>query len=481
MHGTYDSIVIGSGAGGAAAAYSLAVGDGRVLVIEKGSPLATDGTTLDIDQVVRLGRFKSREPWVDGRGRALVPEEYFNVGGKTKWYGAALARFSPEEFEGDPERGFRPWPIAYAELEPYYAQAERLLGVHIFDCEPDLKRIVERLSRGGRWLRHPLPLGLQASILDYPEEARHFDGFASVRRLKSDAESSFLKKMSGLPNVELITGSAVSGLLGDDADPLCIAGVVLADGREFRARNVLLAAGALHSPRLLQSYLEAAGLTERVPAYANVGRNLKLHLLTALLALSPGRKTDVLRKTLLLVNERYPHSTVQPLGFDGELIATLFPRVVPRRLARFLGERAYGFFLQTEDGSDPRNRVRAGDPSSGGLPRLDYLSTRQGLALDEHRRLVAGLKRDLARAGHLSFSQRIGLAGTAHACGTLIAGDDPRSSVVDAHGRVHGMRGLYVVDGSVLPRSSRVNPSLTIYAWALRVADRLLASLKAAA
>jgi choline dehydrogenase-like flavoprotein len=40
--------------------------------------------------------------------------------------------------------------------------------------------------------------------------------------------------------------------------------------------------------------------------------------------------------------------------------------------------------------------------------------------------------------------------------------------VVDSEGRVHGMQGLYVVDGSVLPRSSRVNPSLTIYAFALR-------------
>jgi choline dehydrogenase-like flavoprotein len=43
--------------------------------------------------------------------------------------------------------------------------------------------------------------------------------------------------------------------------------------------------------------------------------------------------------------------------------------------------------------------------------------------------------------------------------------------VVDADGRVHGTHGLYVVDGSILPRISRVNPSLTIYAWGLRVGD----------
>jgi choline dehydrogenase-like flavoprotein len=52
----------------------------------------------------------------------------------------------------------------------------------------------------------------------------------------------------------------------------------------------------------------------------------------------------------------------------------------------------------------------------------------------------------------------------------LPAGNDPANAVVDADGRVFGMPGLYVVDGSVLPRSSRVNPSLTIYAWALRIA-----------
>ena len=56
---------------------------------------------------------------------------------------------------------------------------------------------------------------------------------------------------------------------------------------------------------------------------------------------------------------------------------------------------------------------------------------------------------------------------------SLVTGRDPSHSVVDAEGRVHGMENLYVVDGSALPRSSRVNPALTIYAWALRVASLL--------
>src|SRR5919106_4239098 len=72
-------------------------------------------------------------------------------------------------------------------------------------------------------------------------------------------------------------------------------------------------------------------------------------------------------------------------------------------------------------------------------------------------------------------SERSPIQSTAYACGTLVAGDDPNTSVVGPDGRVHAFENLYVADGSVLPRSGRVNPALTIYAWALRVGD-LLAS-----
>ena len=473
----HDAIVIGSGAGGAAAAYQLVRGGLRVLLLEKGAALPRDGTTLDVERVVRRGEFLAREPWIDGLGRTVVPEEHFNIGGKTKWYGAALLRFGAPEFAADASFGCRGWPLQYRDLEPYYRQAETLLGVRQIEIEPDLRRIIARLTGAhSPWQVAPMPMGLAADICANRQEAAHFDGFASVADLKGEAEQSFLARIAHDPKLTLISGAEVAELLESPRDPARVAGVRLGDRREFFAPRVLLAAGAMHSPRLLQRYLQATGLMSSLPAAAQVGRNLKLHVLTAMVAFAPRRMTDLIRKTALLTHERYPHSSVQPLGFDAELIATLLPGFLPRALARAMSERAYGFFLQTEDGSDRRNAVS--ERAAGGTVTrvMDYDGRRLPDSEREHRQFARALQLDLLRAGMLAFTKRIGLAGTAHVCGTLACGADPAESVVDAQGAVHGMRGLYVVDGSVLPRSSRVNPSLTIYAWALRAAALMAAA-----
>lgn len=471
----FDAIIVGSGAGGSAAAYYLVQSGRRVLLLERGPELPRDGSTLDVEEVFARHGFVETERWVDARGREIVPEERSNLGGKTRWYGAALLRFGREEFQGDPDRQFLPWPIAADELTPYYEAAEQLLDVRTFPVEPDLARIADHLARPWRgWDVQPLPLGLSSAILDHPEEAKHFDGFASPRGLKSDGQSAFLERVRRNPNLVIATGRTVTDLLAAGGDPRRVVGVVCDDGAVHHAPRVLLAAGALHSPRLLQNYLERTGLGRTLPCADLVGRHYKSHVLTAVLAVSPGRKTDRLRKTALFLHDDFPHSSVQPLGwFDGEFFSAIAPSWLPRPLARFAGPRLYGFFLQTEDGSHPDNRVVA-HAHGIGRPRLDYDLTRVPQARDEHRRLVARLKRDLLAAGLMPLSQPIPVTGTAHACGTLVAGNDPAASVVAGDGRVHGMDNLYVVDGSVLPRSSRVNPALTIYAWSLRVASGLV-------
>ena len=72
------------------------------------------------------------------------------------------------------------------------------------------------------------------------------------------------------------------------------------------------------------------------------------------------KNQDVLRKTAILFNDEFPHSTVQCLGWiDGNILGTQLPAAVPKFVSRAFGERAIGFFVTTEDGSDPDNRIVA--------------------------------------------------------------------------------------------------------------------------
>jgi choline dehydrogenase-like flavoprotein len=472
MNSPYDVIIVGSGAGGAAAAHRLVEAGQRVLLLEKGEPLPRDGSTLDISRVVHHGEFLSREPWRDGAGRRVVPEEHFNVGGKTKWYGAAMLRYVRHEFEADPARSLRGWPFPYETLSNYYEAAERLLGAHRFAVESALMRLLATLERRAPdWKSAPIPMALDPRIAAHAHEARHFDGFASAADLKHDAQLALLDPVIDMPNFSLRSGTEVTALLGDADDPTRIVGVRTRDARIYHAPRVILAAGAMHSPRLLARYVKQRRLADRLPGARHIGANLKLHLLTAMVSLGATANDDLIRKTALLTHDAYPRSSVQPLGFDAELIATLMPKFLPRGIARTLARRAYGFFLQTEDGSFAANRVHEVEADGVTTSVMDYDERRDPLALAEHRGFTRAFSRALLAAGRVSFTRRIGIQGTAHVCGTLITGNDPKESVVDAQGRVHGLTGLYVADGSVLPRVSRVNPALTIYAWSLRVAD----------
>ncbi|MFO1154663.1 MAG: GMC family oxidoreductase [Rhodospirillales bacterium] len=469
----YDAIVVGSGAGGAAAAYKLVRSGLRVLMVEKGGFLPRDGSTLDIKKVFKDGVFKNKEPWVDGQNQVFYPGEFYNVGGKTKWYGAALLRFSPHEFEADAAHQCLPWPFGYEALKPFYDEAEALLQVNVFANEAGLQALIDRIvQEDAGWRPQSLPLGLKQAILGDPEEAKHFDGFASACGYKSDAEWNLIDPIREDDRLTLTTERRVAGFLGEEGHPERIVGVRYADGGSDLARFVVLAAGAMSSPRLLEDYLQETGLALRLPATAHVGTNFKFHINSALLGFSIFKDEDVLRKTAIFFNDAFPHSTVQCLGWiDGDILGAQLPAAVPKFVANAFGARAVGFFATTEDGSSPNNRIRSG--GKDGYPVMDYRLDRIQASLDEHHACVRAFQRVLRQAGMPGVDRYMGMAGTAHAVGTLVTGATAASSACDPDGKVHGMEGLYVGDGSALPRTSRVNPALTIYAWGLRLGDHL--------
>jgi choline dehydrogenase-like flavoprotein len=477
---TFDAIIIGSGAGGCAAAYALVNAGFEVALIEKGSEILQK-MPLDFDQWAYQNQFKSAEKWLDRKGRLFAPEEYFNLGGKTRWYGGGMLRYMPEEFNAEALYDCPAWPLKYDDMLAKYEEAERLLGVSFFECEPNLSLILERMKvQALDWRAVPFPLALSPDIKKRFKDAQGaVDSFALMASMRTNAESAFLARVRNKPNLHLITGQAVQQLLSAENNSKQISGVRLDDGRELHARTVVLAAGAMHSPRLLQRYVEQAGLSQSLPCHDNIGRYLKLHLYTMLISFSKSAKTDVVRKTRLLLNDDFKHSRVEPVGLNGNSISGLLPKILPRPVRNWVGARGYLFLVQTEDGSHRDNRVIAESAQSQNKPVFDYDENRLPLSIKEHQQVVASMRKALKDSGCITIAKKIDPSITAHACGTLMAGDNPEDSVVNAQtGQVHGLESLYVVDGSVLPRSGRMTPTLTIFAWSLMVSDYLIEKLK---
>src|SRR5512133_3511533 len=127
-----DIVVIGSGMGGATTALALARRGVDVLAVERGERLPREPENWSPREVFLNRRYKPAETWLDRRGRRFIPGVHYTVGGNTKVYGASLPRLRESDFtEVEHLEGVSPaWPFGYADLEPYYGQAEVLYRVH---------------------------------------------------------------------------------------------------------------------------------------------------------------------------------------------------------------------------------------------------------------------------------------------------------------------------------------------------------------
>ena len=127
-----DVVVVGSGMGGGTTAWALAQHGVDVLVLERGERIPREPENWSPEEVFLQRRYKPDETWEDGRGRPFRPGVHYVVGGNTKVYGASLPRFRESDFEEVRHLdGVSPaWPFRYADLEPYYGEAERLYAVH---------------------------------------------------------------------------------------------------------------------------------------------------------------------------------------------------------------------------------------------------------------------------------------------------------------------------------------------------------------
>ena len=323
---SYDVIIIGSGVGGGAVALQLAGSGARVLILERGPVLPREPQNWDPEAVFCDLRYRSDETWTSGT-RRFRPGQYYYVGGHTKFYGAAMFRFRERDFEESVhEDGFSPaWPISYADLEPWYTQAERLFGVRgtagldptepprsapyphpAVPHEPVIAQLEASLKAQGL---HPFPM---PAAVDFGAGGRCVrcgtcDAFPCRIDAKGDAEICLIQPALRQPNVELRTEARVERLLTDDTGRRIVAVEVIDKGVECRINGELfvLSAGAINSAALLQR-----SRTPRHPrGLANssdvVGRHYMAHNCTGLMALHPLKRNDTKFPKTLAVNDHY--------------------------------------------------------------------------------------------------------------------------------------------------------------------------------
>ena len=509
QNGNFDVIIIGTGAGGGTLAYKLAPTGKKILLIERGDYVAREKDNWSSLAVVKEARYNTHDVWSDSQGKPLHPHTNYYVGGNTKFYGAALFRLRERDFhEIRHHGGVSPaWPVSYADMEPWYTQAERLYQVHgkrgvdptdpwatadydhpPVSHEPRMQKLSDDFTRLG--LRpFPVPLGIMLNEAEKHKSpcirCNTCDGFPCLMHAKSDAQVICVDPALTHPNVSIMTNAYVSKL-ETSASGREVTAVHVQHGGEqltLHADIVVSSCGAINSVALL---LRSAN--DRHPrGLANgsdvVGRHYMGHNNSVLFAISREPNPTVFQKTIG-VNDFYFESKEwdYPMGhisfvgkFDGTMFSAGAPKLVPGLTLDIMAKHSLDFWLTSEDLPDPNNRVSL---DRDGKIMLSYTPNN----LEGHKRLNAKLKGLMQHADcqehiiplNAFVGDRIPLAGVAHQNGTIRFGHDPASSALDVNCRAHEVDNLYVVDGSFFPSSAAVNPALTIMANALRVGDHLI-------
>jgi choline dehydrogenase-like flavoprotein len=216
-----------------------------------------------------------------------------------------------------------------------------------------------------------------------------------------------------------------------------------------------------------------------------VGRNYMRHNQSVLMAIMSEPNDTVFQKTMAVSDFyfkaddwEYPLGLIQMCAssdaeqIKGEALPSWlewFPDLPFSKMA----SHSMDFWLSSEDLPRPENRIFY----DGDRVVLDVTENN----MEAHRRLKSKLEHYLSRVGshsvllerRLYFGKNIPIGGTAHQAGTCRFGTDPATSVLDVNCKAHQLDNLYVTDASFFPSIGSVNPTLTIIANALRVAEHL--------
>lgn len=540
---TAEVVIIGSGPGGGSCAWALTRRGIRVLLLEAGPRFdpATDyrlsSPSWELEHFPHKSGSQGRQtfaplqmmdprwrdlrswnrvtgPYAPGARRRSQPYAHVRgVGGSSLHFTGEAHRLNPQAMSMRSDHGVAAdWPLDYQELEPYYQQVEKLIGVSGPSENPSRPR-----SRAYPLPAHPfsyasqklaagaarLAMNWEANPLVAP--SKPYAGRPSCnycgncyrgcsRMDKGSVDLTFIRAALATGLLDLRPGHRVTRLESDKDNRVSTIHYVDKEGEPKlidKPNRVIVACGAVETPALL---LRSNGLGNDSGL---VGRNFMELISWSSLGLHPenlasyrGHPSDSVCWDFNApdaIPDIIGGCRFSPATAEADLVG---PYRYARRVAGGWGlehkrrmRETFGHVLAVSGIGECLPNARSYidlDPSETddlGLPLPRIHSHLDGMAIKRIAFMAKTCRRLLAAAGVTSMIEEYGsydIFNSAHVFGTCRMGTDPETSVVDSHCRSHTVKNLYVVDASVFPSSGGgESPSLTIEALGVRAVEHM--------
>jgi choline dehydrogenase-like flavoprotein len=518
-----DVLIVGAGASGAAFAYSMADTRMRIVCLEQGDWMKqSDYPSNHMDWERRAAGPFSHSPNTRGRttdypineeGSPIKVANFNGVGGGTILYAGHFPRFHPSDFRVKTLDGVGDdWPIDYETLAPYYDESDRVTGVSGLPGDPAYPAKPS--------LMPPLPLGRSGTKLATGFNANNWHWWPSDSAIATepydgrDACINVGSCLSGCAQgakastditfwphairagVELRTRCRVREITVNDEGMASGAIYYDAEGaeHEIKAEVVVMACNGIGTPRILlnsKSTLFPDGLAN---SSGLVGKNLMFHPYSHIIGYFDDEVDGARGPNDCIWSQEFYETEdsrgfVRGFTFEGYRgpapVTTALTHMMTGKVPwgkghhaayRTVVNRACGMVAICEDLPEEHNTVTL-DPhlkDSNGIPapKLDYTMSENSVKMLEFS--IERAKEVLTAAGAHDIEGGYPIVGGGwHLMGTARMGTDPAKSVVNEWGRSHDVKNLFVVDGSLFVTSAGVNPTRTIQALALYVADSM--------
>jgi choline dehydrogenase-like flavoprotein len=515
---TYDVLIIGSGASGGMAAYTLSKLGVKCLLLDAGPqvdfqrnrelkpvyelPYRGFGEPGRLSHVFQANEFNANQ-WVDEKDVPYThdPKQPYNwvrvrmIGGKSLFWARMSFRLSDYEFKAKDHDGYGDnWPISHADLDPFYSRVEPIFRVS--GRKEGLKQLPD-----GDFIEDTSPDSLAAKRLG---EAGKTVGMTvtKIRRSLGDGNlaSSYnllLPDAVETGNVTIVPNAVVREVSVDKKTGLANGAhfVDRQSGRELhaKARAVILGASCLESTRIL--------LNSKIANSSGVlGHYLhdQFYMSNSVVALVPEAKNGGGARGLVGGGGYIPRfrnlntkekNFIRGYAFDFSTGGTPDARYFPswgEELQKDLDTaRGAGFGATLMGEVLPRfeNHVRI-DPKvvdKWGIPVLNFQCKYSDNEFNMAKDAVETLGEVCRKAGFevLHRTDRMFPPGySIHELGTCRMGDNPKTSVLNKWNQAHDVKNLFVVDGSSFVTGGSQNPTMTIMALSMRASEYLADKMK---